>query len=191
VAKDRPRRRPKVTRRTPVDQDHQVVTIEGGNGHRYRPCGECPWKVANAGTFPAEAFRVSAHTAYDAAMSTFACHEAGMENPKTCAGFLLRNAANSLAVRIAVARGRFDLDSLSDGGHELHDCYVDMAIANGVDPEDPVLAPCRADHAESVWRPATARPRRPDEVRRSARSRTTAAGSTDDSGESTRERDHA
>ena len=34
-------------------------------------------------------------------------------------------------------------DDVSDGGHELHDNYREMAIANGVSPDDPSLAECR------------------------------------------------
>lgn len=30
------------------------------------------------------------------------------------------------------------------GGHELHASYRAMAIANGVSPSDPILAPCRS-----------------------------------------------
>ena len=32
---------------------------------------------------------------------------------------------------------------LVDGGHELHENYRAMAIANGVAPDDPVLGACR------------------------------------------------
>jgi hypothetical protein len=37
------------------------------------------------------------------------------------------------------------LDDVSDGGHRLYDNYRSMAVANGVDPDDPILAPCRDD----------------------------------------------
>jgi len=94
------------------------------------------------GEFPAEAFRHSASTAYDMSDHTFACHQSGKEKPATCAGFLLRGATHNLAVRLGYMRGRFQGD-VTDGGHELHESYRAMAIANGVDPEDPVLAPCR------------------------------------------------
>lgn len=127
----------------PVDDAHQVVSVVGGHGYRRRPCGGCPWRVDQTGSFPAEAFRVSAHTAHDMSDRAFGCHEAGTERPATCAGFLLRGAENNMAVRRRAATGRLDLDSVSDGGHELHDGYVSMAVANGVPADDPALHGCR------------------------------------------------
>lgn len=92
--------------------------------------------------FPPEAFRHSAETAYDMATHTFACHTAGASSPRLCAGFLLRGAHHNLAVRLDRMRGRI-LDDVVDGGHDLFESYRDMAVGNGVDPEDPTLAPCR------------------------------------------------
>ncbi|MCW4649297.1 DUF6283 family protein [Pseudomonas aeruginosa] len=94
------------------------------------------------GEFPAEAFRISAHTAYDLAKETFACHSSGAEKPATCAGFLLKGADHNLAIRMAYLEGRLTAD-FEDGGHALFESYREMAIANGVDPDDPVLKPCR------------------------------------------------
>lgn len=48
----------------------------------------------------------------------------------------------------AAVRGQLDLDSISDGGHELHDGYVSMATANGVDANDPALRRCRLSSHE-------------------------------------------
>jgi hypothetical protein len=62
-----------------------------------------------------------------------------------CAGFLLRTAANNIGVRIAAMKGRFDPNELSDAGERLWSSYRTMAIGNGVDPQDPLLARCRAD----------------------------------------------
>lgn len=125
---------------------HQVVSISSkGAGYRKKPCTTCPWRVDAVGEFPAEAFRHSAPTAYDMAQRVFSCHESGAEKPATCAGFLLRNSANNLAVRIAESTGRIDLSKVSDGGAELFPSYRAMAIANGVDPQDPILQPCRDD----------------------------------------------
>ena len=46
-----------------------------------------------------------------------------------------------MSVRLMRIRGkRMEVD---DGGHELHESYRAMAIANGVSPDDPVLAQCR------------------------------------------------
>jgi hypothetical protein len=126
----------------PAGVDHQVVTVEGGQGeHCKRPCADCPWRVDATGVFPAEAFRHSANTAYDMAQSTFACHQAGLDKPRVCAGFLLRGADHNMSVRVGYISGRYH--AVEDGGCELHENYRAMAVANGVDEDDPVLAPCR------------------------------------------------
>jgi hypothetical protein len=144
------KKRPTITRIRPaglnkVGQDHQVVTVTGGQGtYRREPCPTCPWRVDAVGEFPGEAFRHSANTAYDMACETFACHESGSAKPAVCAGFLLRGAFHNMAVRLGFSSGRFKND-FSDGGHELHADYRAMAVANGVDPDDPVLAPCRGN----------------------------------------------
>ena len=134
---------PKVVRTRPADENHQVVTLEGGaGGYCRRPCADCPWRVDATGVFPAEAFRLSAPTAYDMAQARFACHQAGTDHPRTCAGFLLRGANHNLSVRLARMQGQV-YEDVSDGGHQLHAGYREMAIANGVDADDPVLLPCR------------------------------------------------
>ncbi|GJF06703.1 DUF6283 family protein [Pseudonocardia sp. D17] len=134
----------RVTKVRAAGPDHQVVRVEGGTGaYRRQPCGGCPWRVDQTGQFPAEAFGHSANTAYDMAQETFACHESGAEHPATCAGFLLRGADHNLSVRRRLAAGRIDLDRVHDGGHELHEDYRAMAVANGLDPDDPRLGPCR------------------------------------------------
>lgn len=132
--------------RTIVGPDHAVVTVKTTNrGYRRKPCEECPWKCENVGKeFPAEAFRASAPTAYDAAQTSFACHMSEGE-PVTCAGFLLAHSDNNLAVRIRQMNGEMDLDQVHDDGHETFASYRDMAVANGVDPDDPVLKPIRAN----------------------------------------------
>lgn len=123
-------------------EDHQVVRVEGGKGsYRRRPCSNCPWRVDAVGEFPAEAFRHSAHTAYDMAQEIFACHQSGAEKPSACAGFLLHGADHNLSVRLKRMRGEC-LD-VEDGGHELHSSYRAMAIANGVPSDDAVLSACR------------------------------------------------
>lgn len=133
----------RITEVRPAGDAHQVVTVEGGGGaYRKKPCDTCPWRVDAVGEFPAEAFRHSAPTAYDMAQNTFACHSSGTEKPATCAGFLLRGADHNMAVRLGYMMGRYKND-VTDGGHELHESYRAMAIANGVDPEDPILKECR------------------------------------------------
>lgn len=134
----------RITKTRMAGEDHAVHTIEGGSKGTYRrePCGGCPWRVDQTDMFPAQAFKHSAPTSYDMSTHTFACHESGQKKPATCAGFLLR-AHHNLSVRLSASQGLVDFNQLSDGGHELHDDYRAMAIANGVDPNDPVLAPCR------------------------------------------------
>jgi len=111
----------------------------------HKPCAQCPWrKDVPTGVFPAEAYRLSAPTAYDAAMSTFACHMKGRK-AVTCAGFMMRHSENNLAVRLNQTTGRVDLRKVTDGGFPLYRSYTDMAVANGVDPKDPVLKPVRAN----------------------------------------------
>ena len=126
----------------PAGPDHQVVSLMGGDrSHCSKPCADCPWRVDATGEFPAEAFRHSARTSYDMSEHTFACHQAGAAAPRVCAGFLLRGADHNLAVRLGHMQGAYQ--HVSDGGHDLHESYRDMAIANGVDPDDPILKPCR------------------------------------------------
>ncbi|GAB7044940.1 DUF6283 family protein [Catenuloplanes indicus] len=127
-----------------ADLNHDVVTLTGSQRlHRRSPCGGCPWRTDQNGSFPAEAFRLSAPTAYDMADRAFGCHEASHDHPLTCAGFLLRGADHNFAIRLAAARGDIDLGAVHDGGHNLHDSYRAMSVANGVDPDDPALRPCR------------------------------------------------
>lgn len=137
---------PVVVKRTPADFNHDVVTVTGGNGaHRKTPCADCPWKKSAVGEFPAEAFRISAHTSYDMDKHHFSCHSSKLTAPKICAGFLLRGADHNLAVRMGILDGIIDLSQVSDGGHELFDSYKEMAIANGVSPDDECLVLSRDD----------------------------------------------
>lgn len=132
-----------ILRVRPADDFHQVVTVEGGKGaYRRKPCAQCPWRKDATGVFPAEAFRHSAETAYDMATHTFGCHASGTGKPQACAGFLLRGAAHNLSARMRYMKGTYKHD-VHDGGHALHENYRAMAIANGVNPDDPVLGPCR------------------------------------------------
>lgn len=129
-----------------ADKNHQVVSVNGGD-KRYmkKPCPDCPWRKDAVGEFPASAFQISAPTSYDMSDRMFGCHSAGTENPKTCAGFLLRGSQHNLSVRLHLMAGEIELDEVSDGGHELFDNYREMAIANGVNDNDPVLKDSRID----------------------------------------------
>jgi hypothetical protein len=125
---------------------HAVITTSGG-GSRYRrkPCETCPWRKDAVGEFPAEAFVHSANTSYDMTQKNFACHESGSKRPAICTGFLLRNSANNLSVRLLRMRGKVDLAEVSEGGQELFESYRAMAVANGVEPDHPALERSRAD----------------------------------------------
>lgn len=68
----------------------------------------------------------------------------GIEGAKTCAGFLLSNADNNIAVRIALMKGQIDMEKVSSP-YPLYESYRKMAEANGVPSDDPVLTPCRAN----------------------------------------------
>lgn len=136
------RRKARVTRISPAGPNDQVVQVVGGPGtYRRTPCEGCPWRIDQTGEFPAEAFRISAPTAYDASFELFACHMSGRRKPATCAGFLLRNSANNIGARLKGISGGPDCHA----DVPLHESYRAMAIANGVDPDDPVLTRCRAD----------------------------------------------
>lgn len=129
---------------------HQVVGLRsegGGSSIRREPCEQCPWrKDSPIGAFPAEAYRHSANTAYDMSDHTFACHMSGKEKPSTCAGFLLVGAYHNLAVRLQLMKGDYSYSDISDGGFPLYESYKDMAVANGVDPDDEVLRSCRGSN---------------------------------------------
>jgi hypothetical protein len=134
-----------VIRTRRADDEHQVVTLSGGDGRSYRrePCPHCPWRMDQpTERFPAEAFRHSAETAYDMNTHRFGCHMSGAKRPETCAGFILRGATHNLAVRLDLVRDRLDLDAVSSAV-PLYSSYRAMAEANGVAPDDPILANCR------------------------------------------------
>lgn len=42
-------------------------------------------------------------------------------------------------------RGHIDLSQVDENGCDLYENYVEMAVANGVDPKDPALRNCRID----------------------------------------------
>lgn len=139
--KNKPRKT-RVVEARPAGPDHQVVSVVGGSGsYRKTPCGGCPWRVDQTGTFPPEAFVHSARTAYDMSSHQFSCNESGAKKPATCAGFLLRGADHNLGVRMRHLRG--EMLDVEDAGLELHEGYREMAIANGVAPDHPDLKPCR------------------------------------------------
>jgi hypothetical protein len=128
--------------------DQVVTLVSKGGDHfvcRHDVCADCPWRLdAPIGNFPSAAFVHSAHTAYDLAGETFACHTQGADRPATCAGFLASQGAHNMAVRLSVITGRLDLSRLRVRV-PLYQSYRDMAVANGVCPDDPALRLCRDD----------------------------------------------
>lgn len=147
--KQRPKTKPRVTATRPAGPEHAVLTVQGGGGNWQRkPCAECPWRVENTGSFPPEAFRHSANTAYDMAEESFACHMTGAKKPAACAGFLLQGATHNLGIRLRLALGEIRPEELQRDGAELHAGYRTMAVANGVPLDDPALARCRASPDE-------------------------------------------
>jgi hypothetical protein len=110
---------------------------------RRRPCGECPWlRAAPLGHFPVDAFQRLANTAEDMSRRVFQCHETSDGRPLVCAGFLERGADHNLTVRLAMSSGDIEPRDRS-GGEDLYASYREMAVANGLDPDDAHLASCR------------------------------------------------
>lgn len=149
-------RKSSIVQTRPADDRHRVVSVEttdaegAGPAYRRRPCEAhddqpaCPWRLdATPGEYPPEVYRLSARTAYDQAMHTFGCHQSTPERPQDCAGFLLRNAEHNARVRLWKTSGADLSDVHSDV--PLYDSYRDMAVANGVDPDDPALERCRGN----------------------------------------------
>lgn len=138
------KKKPEIIQTRQAGDDHQVVTVAGGAWtYRKKPCSDCPWRKDAVGEFPAEAFVLSASTAYDMSQHTFACHQNGSGKPATCAGFLLRGADHNLTVRLKMITGEYRGDA-DPAGHDLHSSYKAMAIANGVPATNPALTKCRA-----------------------------------------------
>lgn len=81
-------------------------------------------------------------------MSTtqFACHKSPEGQEYACAGFLLSGSAHNLGVRIGIMKKLIRLSQVHSD-YPLFRNYREMAIANGVNPSDPVLRPCRLDTA--------------------------------------------
>ncbi len=117
-----------------------ITYMAPGGAYQATPCTRCPWlRDSPTGAFPPEVFQHSAHTTYDLATHKFGCHASPRDEPKTCAGFLLRGSAHNLAVRVYGP----EVPTAVSTDRPLYDNYREMAIANGVAPDDPALTPCR------------------------------------------------
>lgn len=122
-------------------------SLNGAEGMSLRahkkPCADCPWRTdVETGHFPPERFAALAGTAYDMSNRLFQCHDTTDENPVVCAGFLERGADHNLSIRMAYIAGKLERADRS-GGHPLYDSFREMAVANGVDADDPALRHCR------------------------------------------------
>ncbi|WIV52859.1 DUF6283 family protein [Amycolatopsis nalaikhensis] len=141
-----------------------VITVAASaDAYRASPCARCPWlRDSPVGAFPPDVFRHAARTTYDLATHKFGCHSSTPEQPKTCAGFLLRGAAHNLSVRLYGP----DVTTAVTSDRPLYDNYREMAIANGVDPEDPSIAPCRdsRSYLDETAAPSTPEPSPPAQL---------------------------
>lgn len=118
--------------------------------HAKIPCVECPWRTdVPVGKFPPERYIALAPTAYDLAGTVFACHMSKDGGEFACAGFILQSSAHNLMCRFA--RMRFDVRS----PYPLFDNYRELAIANGVEEDEPALRNCRDDGQMAPTSPET------------------------------------
>lgn len=116
--------------------------------HAAKPCAECPWRRDQpVGRFPASRYRALADTSAGPTGSAppeapmFACHKTAEGREIACAGWLAAEGHGHVGVRLAIAFGRLDASALQPaaGWPALFDSYADLAVANGVDPDDPRL----------------------------------------------------
>lgn len=137
----------RITFRRPAGSGHRVLTIEGGgDSFRREPCAQCPWRKDAVGVFPTEAFRHSGETGTKVGQAgeprMFACHANGSEKPAACAGYILASR-DTIGWQAAVRTRRFDPAKVHSAGLDLFPGYFEMAVANGVAPDDPAIAGCR------------------------------------------------
>ena len=98
-------------------------------------CDECPWRTdVCVGNFPPERFVALADTSKQGFGPLFACHKTADGAEHACVGWLLGDGPENLRVRLALAQGTIDLDSLVARG-PIYESYGDMAEANGLTPE--------------------------------------------------------
>lgn len=111
-----------------------------------KPCSECPWRTdVPTGRFKPERYRNLARCGEDLSGVLFACHKTMEGKEVACAGFLLRGSTHNMAVRMAIIRGEYKLDDVSDAGYPLFENYRTMAAANGVPLNHKALKHVRDD----------------------------------------------
>jgi hypothetical protein len=104
--------------------------------HIRRPCDECPWrKDAEPGRFLPERWEALRATSLNPENGEhpglgdplFACHKTPEEAERACAGWLAREGAEHVTVRLSVAMGHLPACSLSpgEGWPELHETFTD------------------------------------------------------------------
>lgn len=120
--------------------------------HPGRPCSNCPWRLdAPPGEFPACRYESLTATAgrpgkeVGFSAPIFACHRSRDGEEFACAGWLATVGYDHLGMRLAVAMGRLEPAAFEPGPDwpPLYATYADLAVANGVDPDDEVLRRCR------------------------------------------------
>lgn len=113
--------------------------------HQKRLCVECPWRrSAPAGKFSADKYRELATTAEDMSQRVFTCHMTPEHKPNACAGWIQQQGGHNLTIRMALISGAIDLAEI-EPVPDLHANYREIAIANGVDDDDPALDKIRND----------------------------------------------
>lgn len=111
--------------------------------HMQSPCAECPWRRdVPLGKFTPSRYQKLASTAYEMTSTIFACHMTPENKTKACAGFILQSSVHNLSIRMS----RQNFDHVTSA-YPLFATYREMAIANGVKKNDPVLRSCRDDGA--------------------------------------------
>jgi len=115
-----------------------------GLPHAQRPCTECPWRRDQPpGRFSPERYETLRDTAGTPGREVgfqapvFACHKSTEGHDLVCAGWLAVVGCEHLGIRLAVAMGRLDPETLSirEGWPELYASYDELARVNGVNPD--------------------------------------------------------
>jgi hypothetical protein len=113
--------------------------------YQKRLCVECPWRRSTpVGKFSADKYRELAGTAEDMSQRVFTCHMTPEHKPNACAGWIQQQGGHNLTIRMALIGGSLDLSEI-EAEPNLYANYREIAIANGVDEDDPALEDIRND----------------------------------------------